>query len=85
MTTMESKPVYLDAKGNGWARPNINEGKGHHWDVYIRDAALAERIGLDQLNVVEVGAPPKEGPPGSIHHVPAKKKGRLLDDSGWTC
>jgi hypothetical protein len=85
IVTMNSKPAFLDAKGNGWARPNIEGGKGYHWDVYIRDAALAERVGLDQLNIVEFGAPPKEGAPGTIHHIPAKKKAHLRDDTGWTC
>lgn len=85
VTTVRSKPAFIDAKGNGWARPNINDGKGHHWDVYIADEELTRRIGLDQLNIVEVGAPPSEGSPGSIHHVPTKKKGRLRDDSGWSC
>lgn len=85
VTTMRSKPVFLDAKGNGWARPNIERGSGHHWDVYIADVELARRIGLDQLNIVEVGAPPSEGSPGSIHHVPGKKEGRRREHSGWSC
>ena len=58
--TMESRPVWIDGKGYGWARPNINEGSGHHWDVYITDLNIAERIGLAQLNIVEYGAPSKE-------------------------
>jgi hypothetical protein len=85
VATVESKKAFLDAKGNGWARPNIEGGKGYHWDVYIRDAALAEHVGLGQLNIVEFGAPPKEGAPGTIHHIPAKKKAHLRDDTGWTC
>lgn len=84
VVTMKSKPVFLDAKGNGWARPNINEGKGYHWDVYLTDP-LEERIGLSQLNIVGFGGPPGEKAPGEIHHTGQKKKGRLLDDSGWTC
>lgn len=86
VSTKASKPAFVDAKGNGWARPNINDGQGHHWDVYIADVDLAERIGLDQLNITAFGNPPKETEaPGSIHHTPTKKQGRLRDDSGWTC
>lgn len=85
VVTMKRKPAFIDAKGNGWARPNINGGRGHHWDVFIADATQAKTIGLRQLNIVEVGAPPEEGLPGSIHHVPTKKKARLLNDTGWTC
>lgn len=84
VTTMSSKPVFLDAKGNGWARPNIEGGQGYHWDVYIANVSLAEQIGLSQLNIVEAGAPAKEGAPGSIHHTPAKKKPHLRD-TGWRC
>lgn len=83
--TVRSKPAFLDAKGNGWARPNINSGKGYHWDVFITDPAMAEQIGLDHLNIVEYGAPPKESAPGTIHHTSGKKEPRLRDDTGWTC
>ncbi len=82
---MKSRPVWLDCKGNAWARPNIPEGRGHHWDVYISDTQLAERIGLRQLNVVGFGGPASEGAPGLIHHVPTAKQSRLRDDAGWTC
>ncbi|MCA9708596.1 MAG: hypothetical protein KDK70_22290 [Myxococcales bacterium] len=83
--TMESRPVWLDRLGGGWARPNIRGGSGYHWDVYITDAELAERIGLTQLNIVEFGAPAAQGRPGFIHHLPGKKKARLRDDTGWSC
>lgn len=83
--TVESRPVWLDCKGNGWARPNITGGRGYHWDVYITDVNLAARIGLAQLNIVEFGAPIRERSPGDIHHLPTKKKARLRDDSGWSC
>ena len=82
---MESRPVWIDERGYGWARPNIMGGKGHHWDVYITDVKVAERIGLSQLNIVEFGAPPEQGRPGSLHHLPKQKQGRLRDDTGWTC
>jgi hypothetical protein len=78
----ESRPAWLDSHGNYWARPST--GAGHHWDVYL-DADLEEEYGLGQLNIVEWGAPPKEGAAGSIHHVPAGKKGRLNKRTGWTC
>jgi hypothetical protein len=83
--TMNSKPVFLDTQGNGWARPNINDGRGYHWDVYLNDPNLSERIGLSQLNIVGFGGPQAEKAPGSIHHISPKKKGRLRDDSGWSC
>lgn len=82
--TVESKPAFVDAKGNGWARPNIKEGTGYHWDVYLTDP-LKERIGLSQLNIVGFGGPPGEKAPGEIHHTGQKKKGRLRDETGWTC
>lgn len=83
--TVRAKPAFLDAKGYGWARPNINAGKGYHWDVFITDPSVAERVGLDHLNIVEYGAPPKEKSPGTIHHTSGKKEPRLRDDTGWTC
>ena len=83
--TMQSRPVWVDARGYGWARPNITRGRGHHWDVYITDVKVAERIGLDQLNIVEFGAPADQGQPGSLHHLPRQKQGRLRDRTGWTC
>lgn len=83
--TMESKPAFVDARGNGWARPNINQGRGYHWDVYLGDPSLQERIGLSQLNIVGFGGPAGEKAPGEIHHASQKKKGRLRDDTGWSC
>jgi hypothetical protein len=83
--TQESRPVWVDQKNYGWARPNISGGQGHHWDVYITDTNVAERIGLAQLNIVEFGAPVGEGEPGSIHHLPKQKRARLRDDGGWSC
>jgi hypothetical protein len=84
--TIRSKPCWIDRKQNGWARPNINEGSGYHWDVFIENRSLAEAVGLDQINVVEFGAPQEEGKAGSIHHVPNKKAGKIdLKKRGWTC
>lgn len=84
VTTVSSKPAFRDSKGNGWARPSIEGGAGHHWDVYIEDRRMVDELGLSQLNIVEVGAPAKEGTPGSIHHLPKKKRGHL-HDVGWSC
>jgi hypothetical protein len=85
--TVESKPCWVDALKNGWARPSTNDGAGHHWDVFIHDQDVAKRIGLDQINVVEVGAPAKEGDAGWIHHVPEKKSSKVdaKKKRGWTC
>lgn len=81
---VSSKPAWVDAHGNGWARPNINDGAGYHWDVFIRDAQAKQTIGVDQINVVEFGAPPSEGRPGHLHHVPSVKKAHVTD-AGWSC
>lgn len=82
--TIRSKPAWLDKLDNGWARPNIPGGAGYHWDVFIGPPQLQEAIGLDQINVVEFGAPVKEGKAGQIHHVPQEKQGKLTG-KGWTC
>lgn len=81
--TRESKPVFLDHPGRGWARPNT-PGSGHHWDVYVSDPNEQERLGVAQLNIVEAGAPAKEGVPGSIHHIPEEKR-HVVRDVGWSC
>ncbi|WNG24748.1 hypothetical protein F0U62_12545 [Cystobacter fuscus] len=80
--TMESKPAWEDARGNGWARPAT--GGGRHWDVYISDPNLTETIGLNQLNIVQWEVTP-EGKVGDIHHVPTEKQGRLASIAGWSC
>ncbi len=82
---VESKPAWLDSRGNGWARPNVGDGTGYHWDVFLNDAQTRERIGLSQLNIVEFGAPLKEGKPGDIHHVPKNKQHALKSRAGWSC
>lgn len=84
--TKQSKPCWIDQHGNGWARPNINSGAGYHWDVYIRNPNHVAAIGLDQINVVQFGAPAGEGRPGWIHHVPTGKAGKVNEkDRGWSC
>lgn len=83
VSTMESRTVWLDAHGRGWARPNT-PGSGHHWDVYLREPALVDRVGLSQLNIIEFGDP-SEGRAGHLHHVPSAKKGRLKSRVGWPC
>jgi hypothetical protein len=80
--TISSKAAWLDARGNGWARPNINSGAGYHWDVYIRNQADEEAIGVDQINVVEYGAPATEGSAGFLHHIPSTKQLHVRD-AGW--
>jgi hypothetical protein len=82
--TVSSKPAWIDAHGNGWARPNINGGAGYHWDVFIQNAHAKQAIGVDQINVVEFGAPSTEGRPGHLHHVPSAKKA-IVTDAGWSC
>lgn len=82
VTTHEARPTWRDQKGNHWARPAT--GEGYHWDVYLT-RSLEEEYGLGQLNVVQWGAPSKEGLPGSRHHVPGRKKSRLKKETGWRC
>lgn len=82
--TVSSKPAWVDRHGNGWARPNIPNGAGYHWDVFIQSGALKQAVGLDQINVVEFGAPATEGQPGQIHHIPAAKAGKITQ-VGWSC
>ncbi|MDC0711748.1 hypothetical protein POL68_24985 [Stigmatella sp. ncwal1] len=82
--TISSKPAWIDKRGTGWARPNIPNGAGYHWDVFIRENALEQAVGLSQINVVAFGAPPDEGAPGQLHHEPGEKAGKLTG-TGWSC
>jgi len=82
--TIESKPTRLDKHGNGWARPNISQGVGYHWDVFIQSPTLQQAVGLQQINVVEFGAPRHEGNPGQLQHVPDAKLGKPTG-AGWRC
>lgn len=82
--TVSSKPAWIDRHDNGWARPNIPNGAGYHWDVFIQSVGLQEAVGLTQINVVEFDAPPTEGKPGHIHHVPSAKAGKI-SEVGWAC
>ena len=82
--TVQGKPAWLDAQDNGWCRPNIPGGAGYHWDVFVRVTSLSEALGVDQINVVQFGAPASEGAPGHLHHIPSKKSGRVRD-CGWDC
>lgn len=82
--TVASRPAWIDAHNNAWARPNIPRGAGYHWDVFIGTHSLAQSVGLSQVNVVEFGAPDTEGSPGTLHHVPSAKAGRPTG-TGWSC
>jgi hypothetical protein len=79
----QSRPAWVDSHGNCWARPST--GGGHHWDVYLEGRGMLEEYGIDQLNIVQWGAPATEGAPGGIHHVPKDKLGRLKTRVGWSC
>jgi hypothetical protein len=74
VVTKQSKPVFLDASGNGWAAPNT-PGQAYHWDVYLTDPKWAAARGTDQINVTRYGAPESQGVSGTIHHVPTGKAG----------
>ncbi len=83
--TVRGRPAWIDKLGNGWARPNIPGGAGHHWDVMISSSALREAIGLDQINVIQFGCPAAQGTPGQLHHLPRSKNGRFKSGPGWRC
>lgn len=80
--THQSRPCWLDAQGQWWARPST--GGGYHWDVWLNDAH-SQRIGLSQINVTQHGAPPSEGTAGDLHHIPTGKKHAIKSTSGWHC
>lgn len=84
VSTVSSVPAWVDARSRGWTRPNIPQGAGYHWDVFFSNAADVARVGVDQLNIVEYGAPATEGTAGHLHHVPTKKAGKVTD-AGWAC
>jgi hypothetical protein len=84
VATKAAVPAWVDAQEHGWTRPNIPGGAGYHWDVFFSDPALIASIGVDQLNIVQVGAPRAEGTPRSLHHVPTKKAPKVTD-TGWNC
>jgi len=83
--TRQSKPCFVDRVGNGWARPNVPGGAGHHWDVYLADVALADRIGLNPINITAFGTTDRDTLPGDIHHVPSAARPGWKADPGWTC
>jgi hypothetical protein len=81
--TLESKPCWIDANGLGWARPRT--GGGYHWDVFLKNnVAIQASARVDQVNIVQHGAPASEGVEGAIHH-PGQKKGQLNEDLSWSC
>lgn len=69
---MNSKPVFLDKFGNGWARPNT-PGTPYHWDVYIKDPDWRAACKVTQINVSRNGVPAEQGSEGTIHHIPTGK------------
>lgn len=80
--TVMSKPAWIDSRGNGWAQPGT--GGDYHWDVFIKDPALEEAVGLDAINVAAWGSTDRGKAPGEIHHISKEKKARFRDP-GWTC
>lgn len=69
---MDSKPVFFDRLGNGWARPNT-PGSPYHWDVYIKDPGWKAVFKVDQINISRNGIPKEQGIEGTIHHIPKNK------------
>lgn len=89
LATRKSRPCWIDAKKCGWAHPHTpgesqGERERYHWDVFL-NRELEEEFGLSQLNITRFGAPADQGEPGSLHHVPTEKKGRLKKTTGWSC
>jgi hypothetical protein len=71
--TMESKKVWLDVDGNGWARPSTG-GEPEHWDVYVKDNRLLKKVVLKQINITRFGVRSQDNTPGEVHHTPEKKR-----------
>jgi hypothetical protein len=85
--SVEARPSFVDAHGHGWARPRINDGAGHHWDVYLSDERTRRRLGgVPRLNITAWGSLSDRGDgPGSIHHE-GDQAGRIRRDAaGWRC
>jgi hypothetical protein len=66
--TVRSKFAWVDCDGNGWARPNIPNGAGYHWDVFIHSQNWLNKSGKNLINVVAFGVPVTQGRVGDIHH-----------------
>lgn len=73
VATQNSKAVWLDRLGNGWARPSTPPpGLPEHWDVYLQPAWKA-KLKLSQVNITRFGINDSGRVPGEIHHVPTGK------------
>ena len=81
---VRSMYCWIDALGDGWARPSIRNGTGQHWDVFMQEGERQRAIGVHEINVVEFGANVPGKNPGDLHHVPRKKQS-VVKDVGWTC
>lgn len=83
--TFKARLCWFDKeKKRCWSHPRT-PGKPRHWDVDLNTAELREEYGLDYLNIVRFGGPTEEGPPGSLHHVPATLQGQIRKKTGWKC
>jgi|688.fasta_scaffold153312_2 hypothetical protein len=81
--THQSRPAWVDSKGNHWAEPSTPDPQ--HWDVYL-NSEMHELYGINQLNICKSQAPlPFGKAAGDIHHVPKDKKPRLRQTAGWSC
>jgi hypothetical protein len=81
--TFQSRPAWVDSKGNYWAEPSTPNPQ--HWDVYL-NSEMHESYGINQLNICKSQVPlPFGKAAGDIHHVPPEKRPRLRRTAGWNC
>ncbi len=89
--THTSKPAWIDTHGSGWAQPST--GGDYHWDVFITDPNLKERVSSNvdsggivtpvAINVVASGTREAGKVPGDLHHEPMDRQ--VKSGAGWTC
>jgi len=81
--TFQSRPAWVDSKGNYWAEPSTPNPQ--HWDVFL-NSEMHELYGINQLNICKSrGHLPTGKVAGDIHHVPPEKRPRLRRTTGWSC
>lgn len=86
--TVQSKPSWLDRRGNGWAWQRFGAGTatqhvGGHWDVLL-GSADADELRIEALNIVPWTGKVTGRMPGDLDHVPEPRRARFRD-RGWRC
>jgi hypothetical protein len=65
--TIQSKPTWVDAYGNGWSDTST-PGIAHHWDVFLNESSHRAQFGDDHVNITCWGTSDRGRTPGSVHH-----------------